>query len=618
MRHLIRKETDFVVLTEVRADRRAAAGARIKWGLKVSHSSLHDDPHGGVVILSKPEHKPIPGSFREATTPGHVAAAVYDVRGTRIVVVGVYGESASNDRASVVIMDDLRSILTELKHIYHTQEVIIAGDFNVTIHANDSNNPNHNSKPRTRRALRNIIDDHNLTDLAMAANRPWHTWFRQGDQGQSSRIDLILTSMTVTNPKVTTTLLFLDHVYLEASFGPARSPGVRAMKDYILGCDEFLLRSHDIIDEHVAQYATSPLQGHSEQEEADAPSPQEAVDLLREFNIPETGHTALHSFNTLIQKLQSLHGQIAHQKARAQANKLQEPSQKLLQLKRTLRGATSDEVKTTIQDQICDIQKTIQDDLEAKDQAAQMRISHFYRSRTGKMVPETFTCVKESRRGRAIHRLEHEGREVTCPEEIVDIMQKWYERTAEDAPQQQITLDQFLQEQDLQLPRLSPEDCSELDEEFTPGEVLQAIKDAKAVSAPGPSGQTISFYKLLFMHVPNLMTQALNQLVYVPHLSTDDALHWIQERKVIYIPKTPNPVSPGDYRPLSMLEVLYKIPARILARRLTTVLPKLVGPHQHGFMPKQGIQEPSVLATHLIEEANKQDKPLQLVSFDIE
>ncbi len=53
-------------------------------------------------------------------------------------------------------------------------------------------------------------------------------------------------------------------------------------------------------------------------------------------------------------------------------------------------------------------------------------------------------------------------------------------------------------------------------------------------------------------------------------------------------------------------------------KRLTRVLPKLIGPHQHGFMQKKGIQEPSLLATHLIEEAHKKEKPLQMVSFDIE
>jgi len=120
------------------------------------------------------------------------------------------------------------------------------------------------------------------------------------------------------------------------------------------------------------------------------------------------------------------------------------------------------------------------------------------------------------------------------------------------------------------------------------------------------------------IHIFNLMKQALNQLVFIPHLSSVKCFRWIQERKVIYIPKKSQPVSPGDYRPLSMLEVLYKIPARVLARRLTAVLPKLISPHQHGFMPQKSIQEPSILATHLIEEANKRQKPLQLVSFDIE
>jgi hypothetical protein len=67
-----------------------------------------------------------------------------------------------------------------------------------------------------------------------------------------------------------------------------------------------------------------------------------------------------------------------------------------------------------------------------------------------------------------------------------------------------------------------------------------------------------------------------------------------------------------------MLEVLYKIPSRILARRLNWVLPTITGPYQHGFMAQKWIQEPSFLATHLIQEANYNNKSLQLISFDIE
>jgi hypothetical protein len=67
-----------------------------------------------------------------------------------------------------------------------------------------------------------------------------------------------------------------------------------------------------------------------------------------------------------------------------------------------------------------------------------------------------------------------------------------------------------------------------------------------------------------------------------------------------------------------MLEVLYKIPSRILAARLNRILPTIIGPHQHGFMTNKGIQEPSLLATHLIQDSNQYSKPLQLVSFDME
>jgi hypothetical protein len=67
-----------------------------------------------------------------------------------------------------------------------------------------------------------------------------------------------------------------------------------------------------------------------------------------------------------------------------------------------------------------------------------------------------------------------------------------------------------------------------------------------------------------------------------------------------------------------MLEVLYKIPSRVLARRLSCTLPAIIGEHQHGFMAGRGIQEPSLLATHLIQDAQHTGQPLQLISLDIE
>jgi hypothetical protein len=67
-----------------------------------------------------------------------------------------------------------------------------------------------------------------------------------------------------------------------------------------------------------------------------------------------------------------------------------------------------------------------------------------------------------------------------------------------------------------------------------------------------------------------------------------------------------------------MLEVLYKIPSHVLAKRLSKAHPEIIWEHQHGFMRGKGIQEPSLLATHIIQDAEQTNQPLQLVSLDIE
>ncbi len=91
-----------------------------------------------------------------------------------------------------------------------------------------------------------------------------------------------------------------------------------------------------------------------------------------------------------------------------------------------------------------------------------------------------------------------------------------------------------------------------LEDEFTTQEDKQAISEANEISAPGPSGQTISFFKLLFMAIPTTMTVALNELVFVPGLLDVEDFRWIRHRKVVYIPKLPKPIAPGDFWPLSL------------------------------------------------------------------
>jgi hypothetical protein len=57
-----------------------------------------------------------------------------------------------------------------------------------------------------------------------------------------------------------------------------------------------------------------------------------------------------------------------------------------------------------------------------------------------------------------------------------------------------------------------------LEEELSMQKVKQALQEANDVSASGPSGQTIAFFKLLFLAIRNVLIKALKQLVFVPYL----------------------------------------------------------------------------------------------------
>ena len=173
LRNLIGWNTDFLILTEVKANFDHVRTKKLHKQLEPSMHSLHENARRGVIIFSNKKHKLIEGSQREATRPGHIAAAVYEVNHSRIIVVGFYGEPASNDRSSAEILRELKHVLEELQHVYHTSTVIIAGDFNVTLHHRDSNSPNHTAKPHSANILHTIIEDFSLTDIALLTKNPF-------------------------------------------------------------------------------------------------------------------------------------------------------------------------------------------------------------------------------------------------------------------------------------------------------------------------------------------------------------------------------------------------------------------------------------------------------------
>ncbi len=85
------------------------------------------------------------------------------------------------------------------------------------------------------------------------------------------------------NTKLTT----FDHVFLEATFGQKATPREMAMKDYILGSEEYIITSMEIVAKTISDCA-APEHRNIEQEEGNEPqeNTQNTADQGYTFNQP--------------------------------------------------------------------------------------------------------------------------------------------------------------------------------------------------------------------------------------------------------------------------------------------------------------------------------------------
>lgn len=167
---------------------------------------------------------------------------------------------------------------------------------------------------------------------------------------------------------------------------------------------------------------------------------------------------------------------------------------------------------------------------------------------------------------------------------------------------------------DFDVPKLSNIDKATLDSDIEFSEVAAALKNMKNDKAPGSDGYTSEFFKFFW---PDLGLFLYKSFIYS---ITNGSLSVTQKQGVLSI--IPKGNKPREYiknwRPITLLNISYKILSAVLANRIKTVLPYIIHEDQKGFIKGRFIGENTRLLYDIIQYTKQNNIPGLLLLVDFE
>lgn len=199
------------------------------------------------------------------------------------------------------------------------------------------------------------------------------------------------------------------------------------------------------------------------------------------------------------------------------------------------------------------------------------------------------------------------------PSEINNAFRNFYSSlyTSEQNPTLE-ELDQFFDS--FPIPTVDHSTAKALESPITEKEVNDAITAMQSGKSPGPDGFPVEFFKRFSVKLLPLLLKMYNESLHSSLLPCT-----LRQAQIsLLLKKNKDPRCCSSYRPISLLNVDVKILAKILARRLEKVLPKIVSADQTGFIKNRFSFFNMRRLFNIIYNVPDLDTPELLVSLDAE
>ena len=197
----------------------------------------------------------------------------------------------------------------------------------------------------------------------------------------------------------------------------------------------------------------------------------------------------------------------------------------------------------------------------------------------------------------------------TSPE-ILTCFQHFYEDLYKEEPVDSSLNHHFLDN----LPKIEENDNLLVSKYIEKGEILQALKAMKPNTSPGNDGLTNAFYLKFFHLLGDVLCKVINLAYETGELSESQKLSYIT---LICKDKT-RADNMKCYRPISLLNVDYKIISKVLSSRLSNVLPNIIGLDQTCSVKGRSIFDNLHLLRNVIDYIEQKDIGACFISLDQE
>uniref|UniRef100_A0A670JU33 Reverse transcriptase domain-containing protein n=1 Tax=Podarcis muralis TaxID=64176 RepID=A0A670JU33_PODMU len=241
-----------------------------------------------------------------------------------------------------------------------------------------------------------------------------------------------------------------------------------------------------------------------------------------------------------------------------------------------------------------------------------LRLRSFeFSNKSGKMLAWQ---IKKRKEQSTINKIIVDGEEKTNPKEVRKAFVDYYSGLYKNREKfNSRKIEKFLKDKKVQ--RIPEKKKEQLNTPIETEEIEKVIKELKRGKAPGPDGFTASYYKEMKAILLPPLKEVINNI-----LKEKEIPETWKEAFITLIPKQDaDLLQVKNYRPISLLNLDYKIFTGILANRMKNILLDYIHGDQSGFLPGRQMKDNIRNIINIIEYLSaKSDKQAILVFVDAE